>query len=226
MSHYFIEDTTLAKDPKIVDFIVKNNRIMVVSDKGTFSKYRVDLGTRIFIDTIIALPLKGDVLDLGSGNGIIGISVKKVFSNDVRVTFSDVNPYCVELTKKSLILNDLEGNYVATFAKRKIAMRAGETDIAETVNPSQFEKIAKLISSELKHIGNLDVDCFITDDGDLYVLEMNCRFGGQYPFTHNSGVDEPQQIINWLEGKDTDMSLLVQRDGIKSCKELVPVIIK
>lgn len=110
MSHYFIEDTTLAKDPKIVDFIVKNNRIMVVSDKGTFSKYRVDLGTRIFIDTIIALPLKGDVLDLGSGNGIIGISVKKVFSNDVRVTFSDINPYCVELTKKSLILNDLEAD--------------------------------------------------------------------------------------------------------------------
>lgn len=124
------------------------------------------------------------------------------------------------------ILNDLEGNYVATFAKKKISMRAGETDIAETVNPSQFEKIAKLISRKLKHIGNLDIDCFVTEDGDLYVLEMNCRFGGQYPFTHNSGVDEPQQIINWLEGKDTDMSLLIQRDGVKSCKELVPVIIK
>ena len=124
------------------------------------------------------------------------------------------------------ILNDLEGNYVTTFAKKKISMRAGETDIAETVNPSQFEKTAKLISSKLKHIGNLDVDCFITENGDLYVLEMNCRFGGQYPFTHNSGVDEPQQIINWLEGKTTDMSLLTQRDGVKSCKELVPVIIK
>lgn len=124
------------------------------------------------------------------------------------------------------ILNDLEGNYVATFAKRKISMRAGETDIAETVNPFQFEETAKIISSNLKHIGNLDVDCFVTDNGDLYVLEMNCRFGGQYPFTHNSGVDEPQQIINWLEGKGTDMSLLNQRDGVKSCKELVPVIIK
>lgn len=124
------------------------------------------------------------------------------------------------------ILNDLEGNYVATFAKRKISMRAGETDIAETVNPFQFENTAKIISSNLKHVGNLDVDCFLTDNGDLYVLEMNCRFGGQYPFTHNSGVDEPQQIINWLEGKDTDMKLLTQRDGVKSCKELVPVIIK
>ena len=107
MSHYFIEDTTLAKNPKIVDFIVKNEKIMVVSDKGTFSKYRVDLGTRIFINTIIALPLKGDILDLGSGNGIIGISIKKIFSNDVNVSFADINPYCVELTKKSLTLNDM-----------------------------------------------------------------------------------------------------------------------
>ncbi len=109
MSHYFIEDTTLAKDPKTIDFIVKNHKIMVVSDKGTFSKYRVDLGTRIFINTLIALPINGDILDLGCGNGIIGISIKKVFEDNVNVSFLDINPYCVELTKKSLKLNNLDG---------------------------------------------------------------------------------------------------------------------
>lgn len=110
MSHYFIEDTTLAKNPKTLDFIVKNKKIMVVSDKGTFSKYRVDLGTRIFIDTLIALPLKGDILDLGSGNGIIGISLKKIFENAINIEFSDINSRCVDLTKESLKLNEMEAN--------------------------------------------------------------------------------------------------------------------
>lgn len=124
------------------------------------------------------------------------------------------------------ILNDLKGQYVTTFAKKKISMRAGETDIAETVNPQLFEETAIAISNHLQHIGNLDVDCFVTEKGEIYVLEMNCRFGGQYPFTHNSGVNVPEQIVNWLEGKPTDMELLKQRDGIRSCKELLPVIIK
>lgn len=110
MSHYFDYDPTLTKNPKTLSFNVKNKEIMVVSDKGTFSKYRVDLGTRIFIDTLITLPIKGDVLDLGSGNGIIGISVKKIFENDVKVSFSDINPYCIELTKEGLKLNNMEGD--------------------------------------------------------------------------------------------------------------------
>lgn len=90
-------------------------------------------------------------------------------------------------------------------------MRSGETDIAETVDPETFEDAAMLISSHLHHVANLDVDCFKTDDGKIVVLEMNCRFGGQYPFTHNAGVNVPKQIINWLEGKETDESLLKQK---------------
>lgn len=122
------------------------------------------------------------------------------------------------------VLNDFNKEYVATFAKKKIAMRSGETDIAETVDPAMFEQIGKTISEHLGHIANLDVDCFVTDTGDVYVLEMNCRFGGQYPFTHNAGVDVPSQIVKWLDGEDTDMSVLTQKIGVKSCKELKPVV--
>lgn len=109
MSHYFDYDPTLKKNPKILDFIVKNLKIMVVTDKGTFAKYRIDLGTRIFIDTLVDLDIKGKVLDLGSGNGIVGISIKKVFEN-TKLDFLDINSRCVELTKESLKLNSLEGN--------------------------------------------------------------------------------------------------------------------
>ena len=122
------------------------------------------------------------------------------------------------------ILNDLKGNYVSTFAKKKVAMRSGETDIAETVETVPFEDIAKLISAHLHHVAMLDVDCFVTETGERIVLEMNCRFGGQYPFTHNAGVNVPLQIIKWLNGEKVDKSLVIQKDGVRSCKELCPVV--
>lgn len=122
------------------------------------------------------------------------------------------------------VLNDLQGNYVTTIAKHKIAMRAGETDIAQIVDSTPFLEVGKMLSENLKHIANLDVDCFVTDSGDIYVLELNCRFGGQYPFSHNAGVDFPKQIIEWLRGKKTDENLITPRIGTKSCKELNPVI--
>jgi len=102
-------------------------------------------------------------------------------------------------------------------------MRAGETDIAEIVENDDFLSIAKNISQNLRHIANLDVDCFKLKDGSVIVLEMNCRFGGQYPFSHIAGVNFPKQIIEWIEGKPTNFQLITPKVGIRSCKDLLPV---
>lgn len=122
------------------------------------------------------------------------------------------------------VLNDLNGNYVTSVAKKKLAMRSGETDIAEIIDPAPFQNIAKSLSNELKHIAVLDVDCFITADNTIYVLEMNCRFGGQYPFTHNAGAHFPKQIIAWLNGESTNVDYITPNVGVRSCKDIVPVV--
>ncbi len=124
------------------------------------------------------------------------------------------------------VLNDLNGRYVATIAKRKLAMRAGETDIAEIIDNSSFYELGEKLSKELKHIGNLDVDCFLTDDGDICIVELNCRFGGQYPFSHNAGVDFPKQIVEWLNGNPTSANLVTPHIGVISCKDILPVMLK
>ena len=103
-------------------------------------------------------------------------------------------------------------------------MRSGETDIAEIVNPAPFETIGSLLANKLSHIANLDVDCFVADNGDIYVLELNCRFGGQYPFTHNAGVNVPAQLIEWINGAPTNYNLLHQKISVRSCKNLVPIV--
>ncbi|MCB0446726.1 MAG: ATP-grasp domain-containing protein [Gelidibacter sp.] len=98
------------------------------------------------------------------------------------------------------ILNDFEGNYVGTFVREKLNMRSGETDKAVSVIDSKFEKLGKTISENLKHIGNLDCDVFVADD-KLYVLELNPRFGGGYPFSHEAGINTAAIYIEWLKGK-------------------------
>lgn len=86
------------------------------------------------------------------------------------------------------VLNSLSGDFIGFAAKKKLAMRSGETDKATTVSPIPFSEAVEKISFGLKHIGNLDCD-FIEMDGVYYLIEMNARFGGGYPFTHESGAN-------------------------------------
>ena len=103
--------------------------------------------------------------------------------------------------------------------RKKVAMRAGETDIAELVDePSisdELERLGKLTG----HIGNMDTDVFLVD-GKPYILEMNARFGGGYPFSHIGGCNLPKAIVEWSQGQDVEQESLVSRTGKKVFKEL------
>jgi carbamoyl-phosphate synthase large subunit len=123
------------------------------------------------------------------------------------------------------VVNDLDGHYVRTFAKKKIAMRAGETDIGETVNSARFEEIARVLSRKIRHEGILSVDCFVDDEG-ISVTELNCRISGHYPLSHLAGVNVPKQIVEWLQHKPTNESLLQFKEGLVIAKDLVPRIMK
>lgn len=115
------------------------------------------------------------------------------------------------------IMNDLEGNYCAVSVKRKMAMRSGETDKAETVDRPELSNIGKILSQQLKHIGNLDCD-IIENNGHYYVIDLNPRFGGGYPFSHQAGVNMPKALIEWAKGNSIDSSLLHPRVGVVSAK--------
>lgn len=106
------------------------------------------------------------------------------------------------------VMNDLEGNNVAVSVKQKLAMRAGETDKALTVDLPEVREMGAAIGRNLKHIGNLDVDIMQRANGDYCVLELNPRFGGGYPFSYEAGVNLPLAILNWLKGEEVDSRIL------------------
>ena len=98
------------------------------------------------------------------------------------------------------IVNDFEGNYFGTFVRRKINMRSGETDKAISVIDDHFDRIGRIISNNLKHVGSLDCDIFISNN-EFYILELNPRFGGGYPFSHEAGINIAAIYIDWLLGE-------------------------
>lgn len=102
--------------------------------------------------------------------------------------FIEGNEYGVD------ILNSLSGDFINFTAKRKISMRSGETDRAVTVSQELFLDSVKKIATNLHHIGNLDCD-FLEKNGKYYLLEMNARFGGGYPFTHEAGANHIEFLL-------------------------------
>lgn len=104
------------------------------------------------------------------------------------------------------IVNDLDGKYRGVSVKQKLAMRSGETDKAITVDNADIREIGATIGKALGHIGNLDCDV-LERDGEYYVLELNPRFGGGYPFSQEAGVNIPKAIVAWVKGEDVDDSI-------------------
>lgn len=115
------------------------------------------------------------------------------------------------------VINDLNGCNVAVAVKEKLAMRAGETDKAVTVDNPDLRYIGRVLGSNLCHIGNLDCD-ILEMDGKYYVLELNPRFGGGFPFSYEAGVNLPRAIIEWVRGNTFDKSQLVQKNGLTFAK--------
>lgn len=122
------------------------------------------------------------------------------------------------------IMNDLDGNNVAVSVKRKLAMRAGETDKAITIDNEEIRRIGIRIANSLKHTGNLDCD-ILEQCGQYYVLELNPRFGGGYPFSHEAGVNMPKAIIKWLQGETVSPDMLTPSYGktFAKCDYLVEI---
>lgn len=125
------------------------------------------------------------------------------------------------------VVNDLKGEYVASAIKRKLSMRAGETDEAIVLGPSdrEFAVLSELsvkISKAFRHIGNMDVDV-IMDPENLcpYVIDMNARFGGGYPFSHLAGFDLPGAVVEWLSSGHASEERFKIKEHVHAYKDMV-----
>ncbi|QTF91381.1 ATP-grasp domain-containing protein [Halomonas sp. BM-2019] len=119
------------------------------------------------------------------------------------------------------IVNDLTGDYAAHLMCEVHAMRAGESDMATTVDPALAGELPRRISALTGHSGIWGVDC-MDDDGVLRVIDINPRFTGDYPFNQLAGANVPAALLAWAEGRELDPGWLRADVGIRGYKDLVP----
>lgn len=81
----------------------------------------------------------------------------------------------------------------ALFCKKKIRMRAGETEKSISVKCLAIERLIENFIGTLDLRGALDIDVMEVQ-GEYYILEVNPRFGGGYPHAYECGVNFPKLL--------------------------------
>jgi carbamoyl-phosphate synthase large subunit len=99
------------------------------------------------------------------------------------------------------ILCDLGGAYEGYLSRRKVRMRSGETDQAQTIPKLELDFSMESLSTTLGVIGLVDLDIMIMSNDTSAILDINPRIGGGYPFSHFAGADFPEYVYKWLRGE-------------------------
>ncbi|WML59313.1 ATP-grasp domain-containing protein [Neobacillus sp. PS2-9] len=152
-----------------------------------------------------------------TGSASLGISIIHSLE-ELHALWKDTG----ELIAQPFIVGDEYGvdcyvdfiNYKTTniFCKKKIKMRAGETDKSIAVNDPELLHLIEKTLNELKAIGPVDIDCFKTDS-EYIISEINPRFGGGYLHAHEEGQNFVKNIVNNLAGMCNSVDIGNYSDG-------------
>jgi len=87
--------------------------IKVVSYPGVFAHGRLDAGTALLLESLMATEFRGEILDFGCGAGVIGTCIATA-NTDARVTFLDASAMALKACEETLAANHLHGTVLAS----------------------------------------------------------------------------------------------------------------
>ncbi len=111
----------------------------------------------------------------------------------------------------------ISGELVSVFTKKKLVMRAGETDKAVSFKDEKLFEIINKFCNDFGFMGQIDIDIFDIN-GEYYISEVNPRFGGGYPHAYECGVNHMKLIANNLNGNVNNPNIGNYEDGIYMMK--------
>ena len=111
----------------------------------------------------------------------------------------------------------ISGEVVSVFTKKKIKMRAGETDKAVSFKDERLFALIERFVLEAGYKGQIDIDIFEIN-GEYYISEVNPRFGGGYPHAYESGCDHTKLILNNLQGIANSKNIGAYDEGVYMMK--------
>ncbi|MDT4375361.1 ATP-grasp domain-containing protein [Blautia coccoides] len=156
--------------------------------------------------------------------GSASISISKVYDKEtVELLFAHEDDLMIQEFLEGqeigadVYIDMISGEIVSIFTKKKIKMRAGETDKAVSFKDEKLFKLIKQFVSEAGYRAQIDIDIFDVD-GEYYISEINPRFGGGYPHAYESGANHIKLIVNNLAGISNECVVGQYEEGIYMMK--------
>lgn len=112
-----------------------------------------------------------------------------------------------------LYVDLLTHKLTAVFVKKKIRMRAGETEKSVSYWDKKLCSLIEKAVTALHLSGPVDMDIFRIN-GQYYISEINPRFGGGYPHAYNCGINFPRMIAENLFGRENEMEIGNYEEGL------------
>jgi len=186
--HYFSRHQTseLIKREWAINY--KGKVLQFETASGTFSPKKLDTGTTALLDEM-QLPASGRVLDLGCGNGIIGIAAAAV-NPKLDVVLADINGRAVVETRSNIKRNRLNN---ATVTQSDLFEKiGGEFDCVLTNPPISAgrEVVFAMVGGAHAHLkagGSLQLVARGKKGGGMIKAEMERVFGNAETIGRQSG---------------------------------------
>ena len=159
MSQYFENDDSVKSEIRVLNFNYKNTNLKFYSDNGVFSKNEIDDGSITLLDAYLEKGKKGKTLDVGSGLGVLGITISKF--NNCQVDMLEINQRAVGLCEKNIICNSASKCNV--YESDIYAKASGKYDVIVTNPPIRAGK--KVVFEILEKAYN-----YLEVDGELWVV--------------------------------------------------------
>ena len=122
IEHYFVANPKSRPRYGLIRTYLRGKPFEFLTASGVFSKQRVDLGTRLLIESML-LPKKGCALDIGCSYGAVGIGAA-AFNPRLYVILVDVNARAVWLARQNV-----EKNIVSNAEVRRGCLYAPVKDL-------------------------------------------------------------------------------------------------
>lgn len=118
------------------------------------------------------------------------------------------------------VLRDAAGEVVGVSVKRKLSMVGGSTDRAVSAHSPELVRLGERIAEGLGVFGSIDVDVMLSD-GQPFVLDVNPRIGGGFPFTAAYCPAYVDALMEVATGRPVGRRSLPYEAGVLVCRESI-----
>lgn len=198
---------------KMYQFLIENN-FKTIRSYINIDEFYKDLNDGKINFPIFVKPVKGSAsLNINKVNSKDELNVIWKHNKDLIIQeFMTGQEYGADV-----YIDMLSCEPVAIFTKKKIKMRAGETDKSVSIKNAKLFKLIETFVKKAGFKGIIDIDIFETNN-EYFISEVNPRFGGGYPHAYECGVNVPRMIINNINGIENKPEIGKYSDDIYMMK--------